>query len=381
MNNVVRNISVYHSLVLFLCLPFIQSCTQKKNDNESYYTMDDYKSVPKFDSHIHIVSADTTFIRQSAEDNFRLLTINVDAPSVPPFQEQRKWAIDAITKFPEVIDYAATFSVANWADDQWQEQAISYLEDCFSKGAIAVKIWKNVGMDLRDKNGNLVMIDNARFDPILDFLEEKSIPLIGHFGEPKNCWLPIDEMTVNDYKGYYRNNPQYHMYLHPGITTYEEQVNARDRMLEKHPGLTFVGAHLGSLEWSVDALARRLDKFPNMAVDMAERISHFQHQAQQDREKVRNFFIKYQDRLIYATDLIIDGTKSPAEVKDHVDEVRMSHWRFFTSDETMNVPRSVDGTFVGLKLPREVIDKIYCRNAEKWFPGIKASASVAEKNV
>jgi predicted TIM-barrel fold metal-dependent hydrolase len=160
------------------------------------------------------------------------------------------------------------------------------------------------------------------------------------------------------------------MYLHPGFTTYEAQVNARDRMLEKHPDLRFVGAHLGSLEWSVDELAKRLDKFPNMAVDMAERISHFEQQAQLDRQKVFDFFIKYQDRLIYATDFIIDESTKPDEMKKHAYDVRMSHWKFFTTDDTMHVPKSVDGTFKGLKLPKQVIDKIYLKNAEKWFPGI-----------
>lgn len=373
-------VSVFHYLVLLPCLSLVYSCAENKNTARSYYTIDDYKSVPKFDSHIHIVSADTIFIKQSAEDNFRLLTINVDAPSVPPFEEQRKWAIQAVNRFPHVIDYAATFSVENWEDEQWHEQTIAYLEDCVTRGAVAVKIWKNVGMDLRDGNGKLVMIDNPRFDPVLNYLEEKNIPLIGHFGEPKNCWLPIDEMTVNDYKGYYRNNPQYHMYLHPGITTYEDQVDARDRMLEKHPDLLFIGAHLGSLEWSVDELAKRLDKFPNMAVDMAERISHFQQQAQQDREKVRDFFIKYQDRLIYASDFIIDGEKTASEMKEHVDQVRLSHWKFFTTNEKMNVPHSVDGAFPGLQLPRVVIDKIYFENARKWFPAIAFSETVSGSN-
>ena len=363
------------SIVLLVLGPLLllESCTGEKASEDSYYTMDDYKSVKKFDSHIHLISSDTSFIRQAAKDNFSLLTINVDAPSVPPFEQQREWAIDAVAKFPNVIDFAATFSVADWQDENWHEQTIAYLNECLSKGAVAVKIWKNVGMDLRDENGKLVMIDNPKFDPILDFLKEKGITLIGHFGEPKNCWLPIEEMTVNDYKGYYKNNPQYHMYLHPGVTTYEEQVAARDRMLEKHPDLLFVGAHLGSLEWSVDELAKRLDKFPKMAVDMAERISHFEYLAQQDREKVRAFFIKYQDRLIYATDFIIDGAKSPEEMKEHVDNVRLSHWKFFTTDETMNVPHSVDGEFVGLKLPREVVDKIYFTNAMKWFPKIRSS--------
>lgn len=357
--------------VLLLVSVILQTCSSKKGSEPDFYTVDDYESVKKFDSHVHIVSSDTAFIKQSGEDNFGLLTINVDAPSVPPFEEQRKFAIADMKKFPHDLAWAATFSVKAWDQDNWQEKTLAYLKECFSNGAVAVKIWKNVGMDLRDKNGELVMIDDPRFDPILDYLEENGVPLIGHFGEPKNCWLPIEEMTVNDYKGYYKNNPQYHMYLHPGITTYQDQVNARDRMLEKHPGLIFIGAHLGSLEWSMDELAMRLDKFPNMSVDMAERVSHFQEQAQKDRDKVRNFFIKYQDRLIYATDFIIDGTKTPAEMKEHVDEVRLSHWKFFTTDEEMHVPHSVDGAFVGLKLPREIIDKIYFKNAQKWLPGIK----------
>lgn len=31
----------------------------------------------------------------------------------------------------------------------------------------------------------------------------------------------------------------------------------------------------------------------------------------------------------------------------------------------------VDGGFKGLHLPREVIDKIYPKNAERWFTGLK----------
>lgn len=375
-----QNIRKFKCLSLLALLVFLQNCSQTKNSEPGYYTIEDYEAVEKIDTHVHILTDDTTFIQQSAEDNFRLLTINVDAPSVRPFEEQRQIAIRHIHAFPDKIAFAATFSVKNWNDEDWEEQTIAYLKESFSKGAIAVKIWKNVGMDLKDKNGNLVMIDNPRFDPILDYLAKNNIPLIGHFGEPKNCWLPIEEMTVNDYKDYYRNNPQYHMYLHPGFTSYEDQVNARDRMLEKRPDLLFIGAHLGSLEWSVDELAKRLDKFPNMAVDMAERISHFQHQAISDWQKVHDFFIQYQDRLLYATDIIVDGTKSPSEMKQHAHDVRLSHWRFFTTDEKMYVPSSVDGEFKGLKLPREVIDKIYFKNAEKWLPGISNSNLITDKS-
>jgi predicted TIM-barrel fold metal-dependent hydrolase len=164
------------------------------------------------------------------------------------------------------------------------------------------------------------------------------------------------------------------MYLHPEYPSYEQHIAARDRMLAKHPDLTFVGAHLGSLEWSVDELATRLNKFPNMAVDMAARIPHFQVQSVTDWQKVHDFFIKYQDRLIYATDIAIDAKRTPDEVQKRAHETWLRDWKYFTSDETMTVP-SVENTFKALKLPREVVNKIYRKNAEKWLPGMKQSTN------
>jgi predicted TIM-barrel fold metal-dependent hydrolase len=227
-------------------------------------------------------------------------------------------------------------------------------------------------MELKDKDGKFVMIDDPRFDPILDFIEKNGKTLVGHLGEPKNCWLPVEKMTVKGDKDYFTAHPEYHMYLHPEYPSYEDQLNAKDRMLEKHPNLRFVGAHLGSLEWSVDELAKRLDKYPNMAVDMAERISHLQYQAVRNWQKVRDFFIKYQDRLIYATDQRIDTLQTPSERHSKAYESWLLHWKFFTSGDKMKVPK-VEEEFKGMKLPREVVDKIYRKNAEKWFPGIAKS--------
>jgi predicted TIM-barrel fold metal-dependent hydrolase len=156
------------------------------------------------------------------------------------------------------------------------------------------------------------------------------------------------------------------MFLHPEYPSYEDQINARDHFLERHPDMRFVGAHLGSLEWDVDELAKRLDKFPNMAVDMAARIPHLQHQTIQDREKVRNFFIRYQDRLIYATDSGIDPESDFDEAKKYVHEKWATDWKYFVTDEEMTVPE-VNGTIKGLKLPKEVINKVFRENAIKWF--------------
>jgi hypothetical protein len=106
-----------------------------------------------------------------------------------------------------------------------------------------------------------------------------------------------------------------------------------------------------------------------MAVDMAARIVHLQVQSQKNWQKVHNFMIKYQDRLIYATDQSVLKDGLEPKISESIHHTRQLDWKFFTSYDEMSV-RSFSGTFKGLKLPKQVIDKIYHTNAEKWFPGI-----------
>jgi predicted TIM-barrel fold metal-dependent hydrolase len=181
-------------------------------------------------------------------------------------------------------------------------------------------------------------------------------------------------MTVKGDRDYFREHPQYHMYLHPEYPSYEQLINARDHLLEKHPDLMFIGAHLGSLEWSVDELAKRLDKFPNMAVDMAERISHLQYQAVTNWQKVHDFFIKYQDRLIYGTDQRVDTSKTPELRNQQAYDIWFRHWKFFTTGDMMKVPK-VEKEFKGMRLPKSVVDKIYRENAIRWIPRLQNLSS------
>lgn len=95
-----------------------------------------------------------------------------------------------------------------------------------------------------------------------------------------------------------------------------------------------------------------------------------QLQAMQDWQKVHDFFIRYQDRLIYGTDRIADEAGEPAAFKEHAHQAWLLDWKFFCTGETMRSP-SFEGEFRGLKLPREVIDKIYRLNAGKWSPALK----------
>jgi hypothetical protein len=360
---------VFAAIFLLQCSPAKKASQPLSQQEQSYYSIDDFATIVKYDTHVHLNVDDTNFISQAELDNFRLLTVNVNPAYYPPIEEQRSIALRLVKSYPQRLAYATTFSLDNWNSEAWQNKALDYLKDSFDKGAISVKVWKNVGMELKDTNGRFVMIDNPKFDPLINYLVEKKIPLIGHLGEPKNAWLPLDQMTINSNRNYFSKHPEYHMYLHPEYPSYDDQIRARDHMLEKHPGLIFIGAHLGSLEWSIQELASRLDRFPNMAVDMAARLSAIQYQAVSDWKGVRDFFIKYQDRLIYATDLEAGGTIRPEELKKRIHEAWFRDWNFFVGEASMH-STGFDAAFKGLKLPKSVVDRIYRQNAEKWFPGI-----------
>jgi hypothetical protein len=353
-------------MVLIALAIIIQGCSGegRKNSSEKYYSAADFAVVRKTDMHFHFNTDDSTILSQARKDNFKLLNIVDDRPFGLPMKNQQEIAFALKKVFSDRFSFASTFPVKGWNEQYWVEKTISYLDSCISGGAVAVKVWKNIGMDLHDRSGRFVMVDDPQLDPVFDFLAKKHITLIGHNGEPKDCWLPLEEMTVKGNKNYYSGHPEYHMFLHPDFPSYEDQINARDHMLEKHPDLKFIGCHLGSLEWSLEELGKRLDKFPNMSVDLS-RMTNLQIHAMNDWQKTRDFFIKYQDRLIYGTDRSVNKTDDPEAFKKSVHDAWIRDWKFFATDEVFESP-GVDGNFKGLKLPSVVIDKIYSKNAEEW---------------
>lgn len=335
---------------------------------EARYTMADYGRVVKIDAHLHLHNAAPAFMAAAKRQNFKVLTINVDYPDFPPLADQQRVAIDLHKQFPEDVAWAASFSVDGSDQPAWLPATRQRIDAALKAGAVGVKVWKNIGMSLKGADNQLVMIDDARFAPLFDDFVTRGIPLLGHQGEPHNCWLPLEKMTVNNDREYFKAHPQYHMHLHPEMPSWEAQMAARDRMVAAHPKLRFIGVHLASLERDVDELAAFLDKFPTAVVDMAARIGQLQYQSQKDRERVRRFFIKYQDRVLYGSDMAQAPDQDGAALGKEAEGVWRMHWRYFNTIDSFKVA-DLDKPVQGLALPKAVVDKLYRTNAERAFPG------------
>jgi predicted TIM-barrel fold metal-dependent hydrolase len=343
----------------------------------AHYTMADFDRVPKIDVHVHLHGDLPEFLARTRADNFRLLTINVDYADFPPLAEQQRTAIALVRDHPDLVAFAATFPVAGFEQPGWADATLRRLDDAFAHGAIAVKVWKNIGMALRDSSGRAVMVDDPRLAPVFDSLERRGIVLMGHQAEPLNCWLPPEQMTVKGDRTYFAEHPQYYMAAHPEWPSHEAQIAARDHLLELHPALKFVGLHLASLEWEVDRIAAFLDRFPHATVDVAARLVHLEQQSILHRDKVRRFLIKYQDRILYGTDIARMPDATDAAFAAEADDGWRSDWRFLNTDDVQHSD-DLPAPFRGLALPKAVVDKIYRTNALRVFPTAwRAPATIA----
>ncbi len=343
----------------------------------STYAMEDFTRLRKFDAHVHANSTDRALLEQAEADGFEVLSINVDYPAFPPVPEQHAAALTLAEADPDRFHWAATFTMQGYGTPAWSARIGSELAQAVGQGAKAVKVWKNIGMVERDADGRLLRIDDPGLAPLAEHVQALGVPLIVHQGEPHNCWLPLEQMTTENDRQYFANHPEYHMYLQPEMPGYEELMAARDRFLAAHPQLPVVGAHLASLEWDVERLAAFLDRFPTATVDLAARMAQVQHQSVRDHERVRDFFIRYQDRLLYGTDLTQGPDADPAEFRAQAAEVWRSDWRYLATGETQRID-TIDADVPGLALPREVIDRIYWSNAARVFGLADAAAAAAD---
>ena len=339
-------------------------------------TVDQVMAMPKIDAHAHVGPMSgaqrTAFLAFLEKASLKWLNICTGGMNAARLAQQIENAEQLHRAAPGRVAWATSFTLSNWGDEDWAEAAERMIDEGFSGGAVAAKVWKDLGMELKDADGRFVMADDPRVSPVFSSLAGKGRTLVAHLGEPRNCWLPLDQMTTASDRGYFSRNPQYHGYLLPEMPGYEKQIAARDAVLERHPRLRMVGCHLASLEYDVDEVAKRLDKYPNLAVDLAARMVHLQIQP---REKVRSFVLRYQDRILYGTDFAFGrGSDDPAATAKALASLEAdyrSDAAYLATDREVDVPRAREGfKSRGLALPASVLRKIYFENAKKWYPGI-----------
>jgi predicted TIM-barrel fold metal-dependent hydrolase len=236
-------------------------------------------------------------------------------------------------------------------------------------GARGLKIAKVLGLGLESPDGKLLAVDDKNLDPVFEAAGELAMPVAIHSGDPRAFWQPVDE----------KNERKDELQAHPGwalaglpVPSFDAILAQLERRIARHPKTTFISVHFGNCAEDPDRVAGWLRKYPNLYIDTAARIPEI---GRHPPDKLRAFFIEFQDRILYATDLGVSaepeplflGSEGPEPATAREEKLLFSATkRFFeTADKDFEHPTPIQGNWKisGINLPREVLEKIYGKNA------------------
>jgi len=231
-------------------------------------------------------------------------------------------------------------------------------------GARGLKILKTLGLYLRQEisKGALVKIDDPRFDTMWETCGSLGMPVAIHISDPEAFFLPIDRF--NERFEELNAHPDWSFYDHD-FPTNAELLEARNRVLARHPKTQFIVLHVGNNAENLPYVGECMDRFPNMHVELAARIGELGRQPRM----AQRFFDKYQDRILFGTDAVPNGTDTPQQVFN--DQMYEIYFRFLeTDDEYFDyapapVPPQGRWRIYGLGLSDGILKKVYYENAAR----------------
>jgi predicted TIM-barrel fold metal-dependent hydrolase len=352
-------------LLFLLAMSFTFSQTQAAPAKDEAQILGAFAALHPIDTHVHIFKTDPAFQSMLEKLNLKVLNILVMDDTMKERKELKPQVDEALSLMRGShghIAFCTTFDPYKFNSPTFTKDAIEQINQNFADGAIAVKLWKNVGMEIKDANGKYILADNPKFEPIYQDIQKNGKTLLTHQAEPNVAWGPPDPSDPS--WSYYKENPQWYLGDKQGYPSKQEILTARDHILANNPKLKMVGVHLGSMEKSLQDMAQHLDKYPNFAIDTAARMDYLMLMPHDD---VRNFLIKYQDRVVYGTDLDVNEDANVAESIKDWQSAYVRDYKFLATDETQTV---MGKESKGLNLPKAVLQKIFHDNAKKWIPGM-----------
>lgn len=238
------------------------------------------------------------------------------------------------------------------------------IEQAHRDGARGLKILKTLGLYLRDNitSGQLVKIDDPRFDPMWDACGQLNMPVAIHVSDPVAFFKPTDRF--NERYEELSNHPDWSFH-DPGFPSNAELLEARNRVMARHPKTRFIVLHVGNFAENLANVGESMDQHSNMTVDIAARIGELGRQPRTSRA----FFEKYQDRILFGTDATPHGDETPQQVFNG--KLYEIYYRFLETDDEYfdyspaEVPPQGRWRIYGIHLPDGILRKVYNGNAAR----------------
>ena len=201
---------------------------------------------------------------------------------------------------------------------------------------------------LRVKTGQA--LSGEIYEPMFAYAEQKQIPITLHATDPAYFWDPPEEEKENMRKlGWL---------IEPGWPSRHEIFTEIDTVMQRHPRLRLVIAHLMCDNEDVREATRFLESYPNTGYDLTACESEYTI-ASRAPEAWREFFLRFADRLYFGTDM---DNPSPDE-----ESIRRT-WGYTSNCLSRTYLESMEDferhgvRYRSLRLPDDVIRKIYHDN-------------------
>jgi uncharacterized protein len=268
-----------------------------------------------------------------------------------------EWSLDNVAEnYPERFVVFLNLNFENLDDPGWPEEPLAMLEEGVKQGVKGLKVYKELGLNDQDNDGNRIPVNDPRLDPIWDKCGELGIPVLIHSGEPSSFWEPKDKfnerwLELKQYPSRYRN-PE-------NLPSFDSIMAEQHAVFRKHPNTKFINAHLGWYGNDLTKLGQLMDQFPNMYTEIGAVLAELGRQP----KAARDFFIQYQDRILFGKDTY--------KMEEYYTYFRVLE----TDDEYFDYyrKRHANWKMYGLGLPDSVLRKVYYKNALNVIPGIDRS--------
>ena len=264
-----------------------------------------------------------------------------------------------VDKYPGRFSIFTQIDYEKIEDSDFGAWVDNHLKTYIDRGITGIKILKSLGLIFKLKNGSYLKPDDDRLRPLLEGAAKYDLPVLYHIGDPISFFDKVIDHTHERYDEL-NEHPDW-SYGDSDCPRFKELLDSQENMLRKNPDTRFIIPHVGGYAENLKEVSRMLDSYSNMYVDTAERIAELGRQPY----TARDFLMKYQDRVLYGTDLVPNATNVSG------------NYRFFETKDEYFPYNSLDEhnqgrwNIYGIYLPDDVLKKIYFENTLRLVPGIK----------
>ncbi len=334
---------------------------------------------PAIDAHTHI-ELDGAEVAIDTMDAVGLdAMVNLTAGTVLDFQEGQKVFGG---KHADRFAWCVKLDFENLDDPAWGKTQADGLEAAVKAGASALKEVKRLGLGARWESGELLKIDDPVLDPVWERCAKLGVPMFIHTSDPLAFHQPLSQ--TNERLTELQAHPDW-VFQKPGLPSKYELLEARNRVIERHPKMKFICVHVANFPEDPVTVALWLEKYPNMYIDTSAR---FVEMGRHHPEMMHNFFVRFQDRILFGTDTgissehIMLGVRMPSDEEffkreDFKEQFLYpyfsSMYRYLETDDyyiPSSTPIQGNWPLHGIALPDDVLKKIYIENARRILPGL-----------